>query len=63
MPRDRGKAPERISHSEDTLFKVYMALSKVGITGMLATNAVTEMQNSGIVFKERGDNHDNTATL
>jgi len=55
MGRDRGKQPERISHSDDTLFKVYAGLAAAGITGQVAQDAVTEMQNQGILFGERED--------
>lgn len=53
MARDRGKQPERVSHNDMTLFKVSMGLKAAGITGQLAIDAIAEMQNQGILFRER----------
>lgn len=53
MVRDRGKRPERVvTHSEDTLFKVYAGLAAAGISGQQAIDAVNQMQNQGILFRE-----------
>lgn len=51
--RDRGARAEKTHHSEDTLFKVYAGLAAVGIQGQQATDAVFQMQNQGILFRER----------
>ena len=52
--RDRGRTnSERTHHSEDTLFKVYAGLAAAGIQGQQATDAVAQMQNEGILFRER----------
>jgi len=45
---------ERLTHNEFTLFKVYSALAKVGISSQTARDAINEMQNAGILFRERG---------
>lgn len=46
-------AGEKLRHDEGTLNKVYEALATVGIVDQMATDAVTEMQNAGILFRER----------
>jgi hypothetical protein len=38
---------------EDTLPKVYAGLRAAGITGQQAVDAVNQMQNQGILFRER----------
>lgn len=38
---------------EDTLFKVINALVRSGLTEQQATDAINEMQNAGILFRER----------
>lgn len=40
-------------HDEKTLRKVYMGLAAAGVTGQTATDAVNEMQNQGVLFRER----------
>jgi hypothetical protein len=40
-------------HDEKTLRKVYMGLAAAGVIGQTATDAVNEMQNQGILFRER----------
>lgn len=40
-------------HDENTLFKVYAALSAAGVTGKQATDAVNQLLNFGILFRER----------
>lgn len=37
---------------EGTIFKVYAALMKSGLTHKQATDAINEMQNEGILFRE-----------
>lgn len=39
--------------TENTLFKVYDALRKVGMDETQARDAISEMQNAGILFRER----------
>ncbi len=59
IPRSRfekeGKMPEKqeeLHYDEDTLRKVYEGLLAAGIFGQQAVNAVSEMQNKGILFRE-----------
>lgn len=52
LARLQEREPEEM-HNENTLYKVYAALSAVGIDIALATEAVDEMQNRGILFRER----------
>lgn len=40
-------------YDEATLFKVYRALGRADITDQQATDAVSQMQNAGILFRER----------
>lgn len=40
-------------YTEDTLFKVFKALRKIGLDEEQATAAISEMQNAGILFRER----------
>lgn len=42
-----------VYYDENTLKKVYDALKVAGITGQQATDAVFQMQNLGILFRER----------
>ena len=44
---------EELHHDEDTLDKVRNALIASGMTGKVADNAINEMQNRGILFRER----------
>lgn len=44
---------EHTVHDADTLWKVYDALSKVGVIDQQATDAITQIQNAGILFRER----------
>lgn len=39
-------------HDEDTLFKVFSALVKSGLTKVQATDAINSLQNAGIYFRE-----------
>lgn len=50
---EAARAPKEV-HTEDTLFKVREALVASGLTERKAYNAITEMQNAGILFRERG---------
>lgn len=42
-----------IYYDEQTLKKVFDALEVAGVTGQQATDAVNQMQNLGILFRER----------
>lgn len=53
MARDRGKVPDRTSFSEDTIFKVYKGLELAGFKGAVAMDIVNQIQNQGILFRER----------
>ena len=44
---------ERLRIDEDTLQKVYAALEKAGITEQQAIDAVNQMLDLGILFRER----------
>jgi len=44
---------EKLYHDENTLDKVRNALISSGMTGRVADNAINEMQNAGILFRER----------
>jgi hypothetical protein len=44
---------QRLYYDEDTLVKVYAALAFAGIYGEKAREAVNNMQNVGILFRER----------
>jgi hypothetical protein len=46
---------QQLTHTEDTLRKVYEGMMDVGITETQAVNAVFNMQNRGILFRERAD--------
>lgn len=39
--------------TEETLFKVFKALRRTGLDEDGATNAIAEMQNDGILFREK----------
>jgi len=43
---------EKLTHSEATMQKVYVALSSQGLSEGQIINAVSAMQNSGIYFRE-----------
>lgn len=60
MSRDRGKQTERTVKGDPTVLKVYIALDKVGIKGMMAIEAVTQLQLDGVVFRDRELNPDHT---
>lgn len=44
---------EELHFDEDTLRKVYEGLLKAGIFGQQAVDAVNQMQNQGILFREK----------
>lgn len=45
--------PTGETHDEDTLTKVYEGLYRAGLSGVEAADAVNQMQNAGILFRER----------
>jgi hypothetical protein len=45
---------DTLTHDEKTLVKVYEALEAAGISSDVAVDAVTEMQNRGILFHMKG---------
>jgi hypothetical protein len=47
-------APQGDYFDENTLAKVYRGLSQANISDVQATDAVNQMQNEGILFRERG---------
>lgn len=40
-------------HDDQTMLKVYEALLRAGLESEQAVSAITEMQNAGILFRER----------
>jgi hypothetical protein len=42
----------RVTHNEETMQKVYQALRKAGLTDQKTVDAVMDMQNAGILFRE-----------
>lgn len=52
VPEDDDVLDEEF-HDEDTLFKVYDALRRTGLDEQQARHAIMEMQNVGILFRER----------
>lgn len=43
---------EHLTHTEETLQKVYDALGRVGLTDQQRIDAIFDMQNNGIYFRE-----------
>lgn len=46
-------SPTELKNTEETIQKVYRALANVGMSEGQIVNAVSAMQNSGILFRER----------
>lgn len=46
---------EELVHTPETLQKVYAGLMDAGLTETQAVNAVFQLQNRGILFRERAD--------
>lgn len=44
--------PGTETHTEDTMHKVYKSLLDSGLNGDVASNAIRQMQNEGILFRE-----------
>lgn len=40
-------------YDEDTLYKVYTGLEMAGVSGQQAIDAVNQIQNQGVLFRER----------
>jgi len=45
-------AEQKLTHTDDTMQKVYQSLRAIGLTDTQIIDAVTEMQNRGIYFRE-----------
>ena len=50
---DEMTGGEVVDNGAETMEKVYFALSRAGLSDVEVTNAVTELQNAGILFRER----------
>lgn len=48
-----GPVEHEENYGEDTIHKVHQALMRAGLTEDNAINAINEMQNDGILFRER----------
>lgn len=46
-------AGEHLRYTEDTIFKVRQALAQLFTDKQVITNIITEIQNAGILFRER----------
>lgn len=46
---------ENLTHSEETMQKVWGALLKAGLSEQKVIDVVSDMQNAGILFRERGE--------
>lgn len=46
-------ATPKETHTEFTMYTVHGALVRSGLSSQQATDAITELQNSGILFRER----------
>jgi hypothetical protein len=44
---------ETLTYDDTTLFKVYDGLAAAGLSAEQVTDAVSQMQNRGILFRER----------
>lgn len=44
---------EGVYFTEETLFKAYKAICRAGVTPEFAEKIINEMQNAGILFRER----------
>lgn len=49
----RACLEESLHYDENTLLKVYAALARAGLSPARALAAVNEMQNEGLLFRER----------
>lgn len=47
------KIQDQVYYTEETLFKVYKAIRRAGVTEEFAEQIINEMQNDGILFRER----------
>lgn len=51
-PRSIPAQLQELTHSQGTLFKVYDALKAAGLTQQQSVDAINQMQNNGIYFRE-----------
>jgi hypothetical protein len=51
-PRSFDK-PRTVFYDEETVAKVYLALTQSGLGSVASVGAITAMQNAGILFRER----------
>lgn len=56
------KMQEEVGFTEATLFKVYEALRKSGLSEDQVRDGISEMQNAGILFRERVEVPKSTST-
>lgn len=49
----KGKELVATQHTDQTMHKVFDALKKLGLADRLVIDAIHEMQNNGILFRER----------
>ena len=49
---------EKLTHSEETLSKVYRVLYVHGVKHSVAVDIVNDLQNRGILFRERDNGED-----
>lgn len=52
LPVGANMAEQNLTHTDETMQKVYQSLRIVGLTDIQIIDAVTEMQNRGIYFRE-----------
>lgn len=53
-PEEKAEIPEDTEYyNEETLFKVYESLRRSGLSDSACRSAVNQMQNDGILFRER----------
>lgn len=51
-PRPIGIQLQELSATQETMYKVYDALKEAGLTQQQAFDAINQMQNAGIYFRE-----------
>lgn len=57
VPQQRTVAAQlqELTATQETMYKVYDALKEAGLTRQQALDAINEMQNAGIYFREAKD--------
>lgn len=57
FPRENPPPPEMASetHNDNTMLKVYNSLRRAGLSDQQVNDAVNQMQNDGILFREMTD--------